>query len=749
MTRRLPLLALCLAVLGVAACGPADEATDARPGVVLAPAETLLDRLDGWRVVDYPATGLPADVAVTETLDETSGVLRVRPDEWDVADVLPAPFRHSLALADDAKVFRARPRVPFRPSAGAELRHDGRTLRPWVLPDAEQLWRDDEAELVFWWDTVNGTLHALGRWPPGHATLSQGTEVDADPDGDGVPTPAGLLHRLAVDTTQRDGMLVPAPSELSVDLADLDAARLHVVVAVAKRVYRRDDAGRVLQQSWDELPVAFSVEATTDGHRRELWSRTVAAEDGFVEDVVDLSGLPEGAVTLHLLTGRAEDTDGGWAFGFWADLGLDGRRTPPPAVGRPHVVVLDVSGLRADRVGLLGAARDTTPHLDDWATAHATVYPDVTAAAGGTVPSLASLLTGLSVEQHGVTGPRQALGDGAPTLATRLRRAGYRTYASVEGGGTGAAFGFDQGFDMYDERPFQAMAWREALDWLEREDDRPGFLFLQTWAVHAPWPADPRFDDPRRPYDGPLAGRAVTWEGVLEPWESGRLALDERDRAYATSLHDAAVARFDEDLAEFLERLDVVAPAERRVLVLTSDQGVSLFEHGRAGGGRSLFAERLAVPLVVQTPDRATGRLEPVPASGVDLVPTVLQAVGVDVPAGLAGRPLRELAADPRPRVAHHGDGGRSVQFDGWKLVVGPVEGPDGALDELQLYDLHADPGELDDIAEAGPEWVRRLQGMLEEARRELRPPGPGTSQPVVDARAVDALRRLGYPGGR
>ena len=93
---------------------------DAEPFVMPAP-----DRLDGWRVADYPATGLPADVAVAHTVDENSGVLRVRPDEWDVGDVLPAPFRRSLALPGDAKVFRARPRVPFQPgevTCGDKLR---------------------------------------------------------------------------------------------------------------------------------------------------------------------------------------------------------------------------------------------------------------------------------------------------------------------------------------------------------------------------------------------------------------------------------------------------------------------------------------------------------------------------------------------------------------------------------------------------------------------------------------------------
>jgi arylsulfatase A-like enzyme len=165
--------------------------------------------------------------------------------------------------------------------------------------------------------------------------------------------------------------------------------------------------------------------------------------------------------------------------------------------------------------------------------------------------------------------------------------------------------------------------------------------------------------------------------------------------------------------------------------------------------GHSLFSDVLSVPLIVQYPDRPFGRVDLAPASGVDLVPTVLDTLELELPAGLAGRSLRELSEDPRARVAQHDDTAHSVQYDGWKLIVGRVAGADGRPDAIQLYDLHADPGELDDIAEAVPEWVRRLQAMLDESRQTNRPLGPRPVEAVFDPAVLGDLQRLGYLGGR
>lgn len=603
-----PLWLAALALAGLAACGePSVDAMDGAAGIVLSPTDTLLDRADGWAIASYPETGLPADIAIGQGEVAASGVLRVRPDEWDTGDALPAPFRRSLALPSDA------------------------------------------------------------------------------------------------------------------------------------RVYQRDDAGQVLQRLWNQLPVVFAVTAQADGTRHELWTRTVTAQDGFIEDVVDLSGLPDGPVTLRLETQRAEDTDGNWPFGFWADLSLSGRRTMLPSMGMPTVIVIDVDSLRADRLGAYGHSRDTTPRLDSWAASHATVYKDVVAAADWTLPSTTSLLTGLSVDQHGMQRFPQVLGDTTPLLSTRLRDAGYLS----------AEFGFDQGFDVFDQRGFQSPRWHEALDWLEQRDDgRPAFLFLHTYLTHAPWRADPRFADPVAPYAGPLRQRDVTYQQVIKPYEDGRLELTPADRAYIDEMYDASVARLDDYLMDFLARLDTIVPPSERVVIITSDHGEELFGHGRVQHGGSLYSDVLSVPLIVQYPDRPYGRVDLAPASGVDLVPTVLDTLELEVPRELAGRSLREATIDPIARIAQHGDA-HAVQFDGWKLIVGPVAGSAGRPGGVQLYDLHTDPGELEDIAEAVPEWVRRLEAMLDESRQANRPLGPRPGEGRMDPAVLGDLRMLGTPRGR
>jgi arylsulfatase A-like enzyme len=200
---------------------------------------------------------------------------------------------------------------------------------------------------------------------------------------------------------------------------------------------------------------------------------------------------------------------------------------------------------------------------------------------------------------------------------------------------------------------------------------------------------------------------------------------------------------------DFLQRLDTIVPPSERVVIITSDHGEELFGHGRVQHGDSLFGDVLSVPLIVQYPDRTYGRVDLAPASGVDVVPTVLDTLGLEVPGELAGRSLREASTDPIARVAQHGSTAHAVQFDGWKLIVGPVAGSNGRPDAVQLYDLHADPGELEDIAQAVPEWVRRLQGMLDESRQLNRPLGPRPAEGHVDPAVLGDLRMLGVSGGR
>jgi len=753
---------LCLLLL---ACGGEPGAPAAAPDtqVALQPGETLLDHGASFQVVEYPATQLPPDVAVQGAVRATTGRLVVQADEWVEGEVVPAPFRLSLALSEDARVFRATPQVGFRPTdEEPQLSHDGRHLQPWRQPGSNHLWRDENAELIFWWDTANATLTAIGRWSPGETQLLQGggeeqVALKGDAPVAAAPSAAvsasALRQRLTVGCSSRPGLLVPAPSELRLDLAGLTGNSLELVVAATERVYRRDDSGRVLQKLWAELPLRFLLEAEVAGERRPLWSRSLTAAEGFVRERVDLSALPDGPLALFLRTEPGQPTEGSWPYGFWGDLALTGPRGPsarPSGPARPHVVIIDVDTWRADRLSVYGYARETTPRLADWAARSATVYRDVMSASNWTLPSTASMLTGLAVHQHGLLRFPRVLSPQTPTLATLLRRAGYQTWAMVEGGYVSAAFGFDQGFDRFDQVPFQEPHWDEVLGWLEqRTDERPVFLFLQTYFVHAPWKADDRFLDAQRPYTGQLAGRDVTHERVIKPYEAGRLALDEADQAYVSALYDAAVARLDAYLGDFITRLDGLLPPGERLLVITSDHGEELFTRGRIEHGSTLFQELLAVPLLVQYPEPPWGTVDDQSASSLDLLPTVLETVGLTPPAGLPGRSLRAERQLNRARFSQHAEAAHAVQFEGWKLVVGPVRGnaPDGALDELQLYDLHADPGELQDIAAAVPEWVRRLRGMLDEFNLAHRPPEGIAREEEIDAGVVSDLQQMGYLG--
>ncbi|GJM22955.1 MAG: hypothetical protein DHS20C15_28700 [Planctomycetota bacterium] len=781
----------CLVALG--ACG--SEPPPAVTGRLSPQAhESLLAYLDHWRVSAWPSTDLPLDVAVSDGPVAEGARFLIRADDWAETSLLPALFRDSLALGAGSRVWRAAPRLGALPAeAEPLLEHEGRALEAARLRGGARLWRDPESESLFWWDNAHGGLVAFAAWPPGELWVQEdadaarggllGSDTNAlaeitgsdtraprdtsdrgardvagttprDASGgdattpDARPAPRALRQQLVLDRQARDGVLVPVPSELALDITALPATKLQVVTGVAARTYARDDAGQVLQSVEQELPIRFALEVQSfDGTRERLWEHTATAAAGFEEHLLSVAAFRDQGVRLRLLTEIVGDAQGRRPYAFWSGLELQGgevRSTGAPT--QNSVVIVQVDGLRADRLSVLGAPRATTPGLEAWAAERATVYEHAVSPANWTLPATASLLSGLAPHQHGALRFPQGVGESTPTLASRLRGAGFESFALSEGGYVSGTFGLLRDFDVFVQQPFQQTDWQSALDWLDaRSGERPVFLYLHTYLVHAPWTADLRYEDPLQPYDGPFAGRDISHDWIIRPFEAGQLELTPSDQRYVRDLYDASVARFDEFFEDFRAQLDARLDPAQRVLVLSSDHGMELFDHGKVEYGRSLHRELLDVPLLIESPGSSSGARVQRPVSLLDVVPTVLDWTGLPVPPELPGESLRTLPSERRLRVSQHGATAFAVHFDGWKLLVDTSEQPAAA----QLFDLSSDPGETRDLATSNPEWVRRLRDMLDDYLAHYRPVGRAAQGREVDALLLDELRDLGYLGGR
>lgn len=409
----------------------------------------------------------------------------------------------------------------------------------------------------------------------------------------------------------------------------------------------------------------------------------------------------------------------------------------------PNVVVVSIDTLRADHTSLYGYHRRTTPELDRWARRRAVVFDSTVAATHWTLPSHVSMLTGLDALRHGVNHPVPAPATLA-TLADMLHARGYATAAVTGGSYLHPRFGLAQGFDEY--RSYKGRLTLElttgvdrALAWLDEFGGRgPWFLFFHTFEVHDPYeprepfftryagkPFDPEFREAAtRSAAGKRPDRLLgTNDFVLRAAEGGGVeTLDLADVGVVVDLYDSGIAFTDLHLGRLLERLGQKDLADNTIVVITSDHGEALGEHGLAGHS-SLYDHDLLVPLVLGLPGGRFGgdRVAPQVRS-VDIVPTILEAAGMPVPEGLDGRSLIPLITgeERQSREARSytalSNHGLALRGDGRKYIFRnvPWQVPTGWE---ELYDLAEDPGETANLV-GSAETATRLR---EEARTVLR----------------------------
>jgi arylsulfatase A-like enzyme len=457
------------------------------------------------------------------------------------------------------------------------------------------------------------------------------------------------------------------------------------------------------------------------------------------------------------------------AIALGAALALLAACAPEPRPRSVLLVVVDT--LRADRLGVYGRQRrPTSPSLDQFA-AGAAVFERTWSTSSWTLPSYGSLLTGQLPSRHGA-GARiagddphafAALDPGTPTLAERLAAAGFATAGIANNPFLRESFGVARGFDSweylfvsYDDHPRADVLVDRALAWLDAHARaRPGepfFLMLNPFDPHLPY-------DPGEPARG-----AFTWEsrarltlpfaglGRANPhWQPAPPV-----RQFVEAAYDEEVMFLDAELGRLFEGLAARGLGQETLVVVTADHGEELFEHGGFEHGHTLYEELLRVPLLLAGPGVAPGRIA-APVSLVDLTPTILDALGLSVPEGLAGRSRWPLArgdaaggdgASPETFVAEstlHGPFRRALVRWPWKLVV--TEGAPPAL-----YDLDADPGERRDRASADPGVVAELGAQLDALVAEA---ARGTSLEAapLDPETRRQLEGLGYleprrPGG-
>jgi choline-sulfatase len=413
---------------------------------------------------------------------------------------------------------------------------------------------------------------------------------------------------------------------------------------------------------------------------------------------------------------------------FFTILGTNGFAQTKARQADVFLITIDT--LRADHVHCYGYENVETPALDGLAK-DGIRFTQAFTPSPITNTSHTSILTGLLPSSHGVTDFAVPLSSVHPTLAELLHRQGYHTAAFIGAvilDSKTLAPGLNRGFDFYDNFPEHSHAksrWgrveRRGMDVVQR---------AEAWiGAH---PAGPHFVwvhlyDPHDPYEPPAPYSQI----------------------YKDHLYDGEIAYADSALANFVAYLKTHGRYERSLVVVVGDHGEGLGEHHENTHGIFLYDSTTHVPLILKLPGRASGQQKAIDAQvrTTDIMPTVLDLVGVAIPQQLDGESLTPyFSGTDLPSRAAFGETDyplrfgwaplRSVRADGVKFIEAP---------RPEFYNLRTDAAELDNRYEPWNSQVQKFRAMLADLRAKTPPSEP--SKGVVGQGTIDELKALGYLG--
>jgi arylsulfatase A-like enzyme len=433
-------------------------------------------------------------------------------------------------------------------------------------------------------------------------------------------------------------------------------------------------------------------------------------------------------------------------------LAADALRRP----GGPNVLLITIDTLRADHLGIYGRFREPAPHLAALA-ARGTLFTNAVAQAPWTLPSIASLQTGLYPREHGAIYPDLRVGEPRTILSEYLRDAGYATAVVSSWLFVSKAHGFAQGVDRFEwlrpsegerEMPAPEITGR-GVRLLREMAGKPFYLWLHYVEPHTPY-LDHEEWDFAGGYDGPLEGDIDITRLYRE-----RNSLTSADLDHVRDLYDEEIAFMDRQIGVLLDELDRLGLRETTMIVVAGDHGEEFQERGGFGHHHQVYQEVIRVPLIIVepagesigTPDQQAERVVDRVVEIREVARTILTRCGISAPEVPGNGLLHELpAGEAIVAVSEHFDRWKRIERNiavigtGWKMIENVPAG------SFELYDLGTDPGETIDLAASTDPVAVEAAARLSRALRELRLTGSTepSSAPLSEEER-DRMRSLGY----
>ena len=400
-----------------------------------------------------------------------------------------------------------------------------------------------------------------------------------------------------------------------------------------------------------------------------------------------------------------------------------------------NILLVTFDTTRADRIGCYGHTEGRTPTIDSLAKS-GIVYEHCIAPSPITQPSHSTLLTGLYPFRHGIRDNSVGtLSPNVETLPEILKGIGYKTGAAVGAFVLDSKFGLDQGFDNYDDDGMQDSATNfgfaeriasdvtdAAIDWLKANGDDKFFF----WA---------HYFDPHAGYSPPGVNR--------EPYLTSQAGV--------RKLYDLEITYTDAQLARLLNHVKSIETKTGRptLVVITSDHGESLQNHGEPSHGMLVYEDTVHVPLVIYdslNPER--GKRVPHSVALADVMPTILDRVKLPVPYEIDGRLLPAPGQDVDPERAIYFETIMPYTNYGWSPLEGVTIGRKKFIraPRPEFYDLESDPKELNNLYKENDSDIEELAYSLDDIKEaQLNHPNITAEELALDEHDLRKLMSLGY----
>jgi choline-sulfatase len=391
---------------------------------------------------------------------------------------------------------------------------------------------------------------------------------------------------------------------------------------------------------------------------------------------------------------------------------------PSPHARFDHIYVWMVDTLRADKVHVYNPkTRVQTPNYDAFA-ADATRFAWATVQGTWSLPSHASLLTGVYPTLHRATAHESKLSTEVPFVAEELKHDGYKTGMFSSNGYISSKWGFDRGWDI--DRNFIRESlpngadylWKTAKAWITPLLAKRQFVYLATIEPHVAYTPKKEFLAKYwdKPYNGPI--KPIKSGVQLGLIKGGKLKIDDTDKAYLEALYDGEVTGSDALFAKFIADLKQMGLYDKSVVAVVSDHGDQFYEHGSVGHGDTVYQELTHVPLMIRAPGLLpAGHVVNADVEMMDMAPTLMDLAGLQPDPKMQGTSLIPLAFDevgvsPRAAMTVDGQVARGLKVARYRLVH---KGPS----RMELYDDLADPREQKDVAAERPIALRAMRDVF------------------------------------